>query len=532
MLRNVRFFNTAVLVPGGLIVVLCAVLLTAGCVPVREGVARGAPGRTAGQIDLFLRGDETASVDISFELAGIEVMAEDGTYTKIMERPVSINSIAVRGRQVLLAEKMLPEGRYRKIRLVVQRASIRKKGKRASLALPPGGIEIDVNITVRRGRNTSLFLSWDADASVAGGYMFRPSFSVSGQVPELSSLLVYVTNEDSDNVSVINRQLGEVVATVSVGSRPRGIAVGLRRERLRVYVVNSGSNSISVIDPTTNEVEQEIPIRFGREPEGIAVARGPSGEELLFVADYGSDTVSVVDATTYQEIDKIDVGNGPIAVAVDPPAEGITVSRSLDSGDVEVLRSYRERYFNVYVVNKDSRDVSVLRVDLDGKRFDEAARLGVEWNPVALAVDYTRGKVYVANHGSDRLSVIDIPGIIRGEGQGAVSNISNVGTTVTGIVVDPVFDRLYLLREVPGEVMIIRPFPRDYAAGDTTMPLVTGVVEVGTAPRSMVMDPEARRLYVVNRGSNNVTVVDKTSREVVEVIPVGKRPYGIAMFPY
>jgi len=532
MLNNVRFYKDSVVLPvSSVLLALCSLLLLTGC-PAVKG-PRGLPEHPRGQIDLFLRGADDASADISFDLAAVEIMAEDGAYREIMSTPLKVNSLSMRGRQILLAEKALPEGRYKRLRLVVRDAYVRKKERMARLALPAGGVEIAVDITVYRDQNTSLFLNWDPDASVVDGYMFKPVFSVKRQVPELSSLLVYVTNEDSDNVSVINRQSGEVVAAVRVGRDPRGIAAGLRRDRLRVYVANSGSNSISVIDPTTNKVEQEIPIRFGSEPEGIAVARGPSGGELIFVADYGSDTVSVVDATTYREIDKIDVGNGPIAVAVDPSAETVTMSRFLSPEDVNILRSYRERFFNVYVVNKDSRDVSVLRMDLQSRRIEEVARLSVEWSPVALAVDYQRGKVYVANYGSDRLSVINIIEVIKGNEKDAVSDISYVGGSVTGVVVDPVFDRLYLLRETPGEIVIIRPFPEDYpGGGGTTMPLVTGTIPVGTSPRSMIMDPEARRLYVVNRGSNNVSVVDKTAREVERVIPVGKKPYGIAMFPY
>ncbi|VAX30265.1 hypothetical protein MNBD_NITROSPIRAE03-1461 [hydrothermal vent metagenome] len=522
--------DAAVLARSFVFLVFCSFFLLTGCTAIKG--QRNVSGHSRGQIDLFLKGADDTSVDISFDLTAIDIMAEDGTYREITSTPLNINSIAVKGRQILLAEKSLPEGRYKKLRLVVKRALIRRKGRMARLALPSGGIEVAVNITVYKDQDTSLFLTWDADASVADKYLFKPVFAVKGQVPELSSLLVYVTNEDSNNVSVINRQLGEVVATVRVGRRPRGIAAGLRRDRLRVYVANSGSNSISVIDPTTNKVEQEIPIRFGSAPEGIAVARGPSGEDLIFVTDYASDTVSVVDAATYQEIDKVDVGNGPIAVAVDPPAETVTASRFLSLEDVNILRNYRERYFNVYVVNKDSRDVSVLRMDLQSGRLEEVARLSVEWSPVALAIDYQRGKVYVANYGSDRLSVIDIIKVIKGDEKGAVSDISDVGTSVTGVVVDPSFDRLYLLRKVPGEIMIIRPFLEDYYTVGTVMPLVIGTIPVGTSPRSMIMDPEVRNLYVVNRGSDNVSVVDRTAREVERIIPVGKNPYGIAMFPY
>jgi YVTN family beta-propeller protein len=46
------------------------------------------------------------------------------------------------------------------------------------------------------------------------------------------------------------------------------------------------------------------------------------------------------------------------------------------------------------------------------------------------------------------------------------------------------------------------------------------------------MDPEGRKIYVVNRGSDTVSEIDKTSRREERTFPVGKKPYGIAMFSY
>ncbi|MEW6676010.1 MAG: DUF4382 domain-containing protein [Nitrospirota bacterium] len=490
------------------------------------------PDISYGQITIFLNGPDKASLDITFDLLVVNIMAEDGTYREIMDTPLSINSITMTGRQMLLGERTLPEGRYEKLQLVVRQALIKRKGKMASLALPSEWIEVSLNITINKNQNTSLFLNWNADASIVDGYLFNPVFTVKGQVPELSTLLIYVTNEGSNNVSVINRQSGEVVATIMVGKKPRGIATGSRRERLKVYVANSGSNSISVIDPTTNKVENEIPLRFGREPEGIAVARVSSEKELIFVTNYSSNTVSVVDASTYQEIEKIDVGNGPIAVAVDPSVDNLSGTRFLSSENINILRSYREKYLNVYVVNKNSKDVSVLRMDTLKNRCEEVINVSVEWSPVALAVDYQKGKIYVANYGFDNLSIIDILQIIKGNKSGAVSAISNVGTSITGVIADPAFDRIYLLKEIPGEVIIIRPPSNDYSTLRTIVTPIIGTIAVGNSPRALILDPEARKLYVVNRGSNNVSVIDKTTRREEKVIPVGKRPYGIAMFPY
>jgi len=501
-----------------------------GCASVQEYIE--SPGTSNGQVTIFLNGPDKTSQDITFNLTAVNIMSEDGTYREIMGTPLNINSIAMTGRQMLLGERTLPEGRYKKLQLIVKQASIKRKGKMASLALPPEGIKVVIDITVNKNQNTSLFLNWNADASVVDGYMFSPVFSVKGQVPELSTLLIYVTNEGSNNVSVINRQSGEVVATVMVGRKPRGIATSLSKERPRVYVANSGSNSVSVIDPTVNKVELEIPIRFGREPEGIAVVRISPEKELIFVTNYGSNTVSVIDPLTQQEIERIGVGSGPIAVAVDPLIESTSGTRFLSFTDINLLKSYRERFLNVYVVNKNSKNISVLRMDILRGRLEDVINVNVEWNPIALAVDYQRAKVYVANYNFGNLSVIDILQIIKGNKTGALSAIINVGTSVIGVIADPDLDRIYLLKEFPGEIMIIRPFSEDFGTLRETMVPVMGTITVGNSPRSFISDPEGRKLYVVNRGSDTVSVVDKTTKREERVIPVGKKPYGIAMFPY
>lgn len=488
------------------------------------------PGLDEGQFSLYLNGPDKASLDISFDLLSVTLVAEDGTSRDVMTIPLGINSYAVMGRQILLSEKSLPEGKYTKLFLVVSEAYIRKNGRMAHLALPPEGIEIAIDIKVKKRQNTVLFLRWNPDTSVSDKYLFSPAFAVKGQIPELSTLLIYVTNEGSNNVSVINRELGEVVATIMVGDRPRGIAAGLRRERLKIYVANSGSNNISVIDPTVNKVEHVIPIRFGKEPEGIAVAGLSSDKELIFVTNYGSNTVSVVDAVTFQETEKINVGLGPVALAVDSPVEDLAGTRFLDFEDINVLRGYRKKFFNVYVANRNSNDVSVLRMDVQTNKIVDVVNINVEWRPIALSVDYRKGKVYVANYGSDKLSVIDILKIVKGNISGAVSTINNIGTFVTGIITNTAFDRMYLLKQSPGEIEIIRPFELSFDALKTIKPPVMGSIPVGKSPRSFILDPEIRKIFVVNRGSNNLSVIDKITRKEELVIPLGKDPYGIAIF--
>jgi YVTN family beta-propeller protein len=500
----------------------------AGCTTVEEQKSSFDPDR--GQFTLYLNGPDKPSLDITFELLSVAIVTEDGIPRKVSEVSKKINSISASSRQVLLGEIDVPEGTYKKIQLAFKQASIMKKGRSTSLALPYETIEIDIDRVIQKYQNTSLFLIWDSDASIGEGYQFNPVFLVKGQEQELSSLLIYVTNEYSNNVSVINRHSGQIVATIMAGKRPRGITTGMRKDPQRVYVANSLSNSISIINPETHKVENEIPIRLGWEPEDIVVFQSSPDNELIFVANYRSNSVSIIDTITYEEIEKIDVGIGPIALAVDPPAEDLIDSVFLSFQDINTLRTYREKNYNVYVANKNSNTLSVLRINLLDNRLEEVIHIDVEWTPVSIGVDYQRGRVYVANYNSDNLSVINILQLVKGNPSGAVSAIREVGHTVIGVISDPDIERIYLLKENSSEILIIRPYIDRFRATDDFVPIVIGTIPVGNRPRSFILDPEARNLYVVNSGSDTVSVINKTTKKQEKVIPVGRRPYGITVF--
>lgn len=486
-----------------------------------------------GQLTLYLNGPSEAILDISFDIEAISIVDEDGISHEVLAAPVAVSSSKVTGRQMRLGETDVPEAKYTALRFIVRDATVAKEKGAATLALPPDGlVEVLISARVQRGRNTTLFVLWEADTSVKEGYLFAPAFSVRGEAPELLPLLVFVSNEESGNVSVLNRQDDEVVATVKTGDRPTGVAAGQLIERLRVYVVNTGSNSVSIINPSDNRVEQEVPIRFGREPYGVAASAVSTGREVVFVANRGSDTVSAIDGQSYEEIDKAQVGNGPEALAADPPVQSFLASRFLSASDISLLAEFRERFVNVYVANRNSREVSVLRWDIRGNRFDsQAISVGVDWTPLDISVDPQRGKVYVTNYDSDKLSIIDMVQLVKGNTEAAVTTISNLGSTSTGVVADPSLDRIYLLNESSDDIILIRP-PREVpGVREPTLSPIVGTIRVGEAPRNLLIDNEGRKLYIVNRGDNTVSVVDKTTRRQIKVIPIGKKPYGITMFP-
>src|SRR5256885_7633113 len=76
---------------------------------------------------------------------------------------------------------------------------------------------------------------------------------------------VFVTNEKSDDVTVIDATTRKVVTTIPVGKRPRGVAVS--PDGRRVYVTNSNSDSLSVIDTKSLAVLRTVPA--GLHPQGV-----------------------------------------------------------------------------------------------------------------------------------------------------------------------------------------------------------------------------------------------------------------------
>ena len=77
-----------------------------------------------------------------------------------------------------------------------------------------------------------------------------------------------MANDFADSVVRIDPETNTVQATIPVGRRPTGIAVGSDA----VWVANAGDGTLSRIDPETNEVAKTI--RVGSSPSGVTAAAG------------------------------------------------------------------------------------------------------------------------------------------------------------------------------------------------------------------------------------------------------------------
>ena len=158
--------------------------------------------------------------------------------------------------------------------------------------------------------------------------------------------LVFVSNEGSGNVSVINPSTDRIVGSFAVGSGPYGITYDPAANTL--YVANSGSGTVSVVS-ASSYTPLVAPISVGGEPHD---ALYDSSTGTVFVSNSETDRVSVIDATDNAVTTTISVGSKPTGMALDPVSDSVYVANdgsdtisviAAASNDVSTRRSQSER---------------------------------------------------------------------------------------------------------------------------------------------------------------------------------------------
>lgn len=115
----------------------------------------------------------------------------------------------------------------------------------------------------------------------------------------LNTNYVYVSNEVSNTISVIDGNTNTKIASIPVGVNPSGITVN--PDTNHIYVANYVDGTVTVIDGNNNTViDRPIPLDFGL--EGITV--NPFTNRI-YVANAITTTLYVIDGNTASKINEI-----------------------------------------------------------------------------------------------------------------------------------------------------------------------------------------------------------------------------------
>jgi YVTN family beta-propeller protein len=170
--------------------------------------------------------------------------------------------------------------------------------------------------------------------------------SSSAPVPISNRDRVYIADQTSNTVSVINPANNSLLGRISLGNPRPNVLSPLYKGELNVHglgfspdhrtlaVISTGSNAVTLIDTATNAIKGTVYV--GRSPhEGFFT---PNGREL-WVTVRGEDYISVIDPKALKEVRQVKVAKGPGMLMFSPDGSRAYVCHSF-TAEFDVIDTY------------------------------------------------------------------------------------------------------------------------------------------------------------------------------------------------
>jgi len=332
---------------------------------------------------------------------------------------------------------------------------------------------------------------------------------------ELPSYLVFVSNERSGDVTVIDGATDSAVGSFPVGKRPRGIHA--TPDGRRVFVTLSGSprmapgldekrapadkraDALGVIDPSARKLIDRWHV--GSDPEQFAISKDG---KFAFVANEDDASTSIIDLDSGQLRGRIKVSEEPEGVGVDPTNGEVYVTCE-QKGEVFAIDPDQQRVIATIETGGRPRSVAFSR---DGSRAYIACENGGYVAVVDAREHKLLAKIQLPTGSLPMGTVVSADGKELYVSTGRGNAVAVIDTKKVGAQRSPL---LSARGEGEGEESIVARIP------------------VGERVWGIALDPSGTKIYTANGASNNVSVVDVKSRKELRRIKVGDGPWGIAV---
>jgi len=254
---------------------------------------------------------------------------------------------------------------------------------------------------------------------------------------------LYIACGDDDVIDIMDVAKLQVVGRLNTGPSPETFAMDERRRR--IYVSNEEGSSLSIIDMEENIVVHEVPT--GAEPEGVFISE--DGNSVYVTSEVG-DLVHLVDAEGGHVLQDVVVGTRPRRFAATPDRKELWVTAEL-SGEV-------------YIIDREKFEVT--------------------------------GKIEFLPPGMRKTDVTPVGLVMTKDGKTAFVTLGHAAHV---------------------------------AVVDVATRKIAGYILVGKRSWGVTLSRDEQTLFVANGFGDDITIIDVKSRKATISIPVGRIPWGVVI---
>ncbi len=326
---------------------------------------------------------------------------------------------------------------------------------------------------------------------------------------------IYVSNEKSGDVTVINGSDNQVLATIPVGKRPRGIHAS--PDGKTVYVALSGT-PISA------------PPQLDAKGNPIFVKGKDDDDDDTVKSDKSADAIGVIDVAQRKLTNKISAGSDPEEFAISKDGTQLYVSNE-DVKAASVINIANGKVEHIVAVGQEPEGVATAP---NGKHFYVTCEAGGDVYVVDTASYATVGhfKVNVRPRTMAFLPGGEI-GFIPSESTSELNVIDTVNFKVLKVIALPAGSRpMSVKMSLDGrKVYVSNGRAGTISVLDSHTYQLLASIKVGTRPWGIALSPDGKFLYSANGPSNDVSVVDLDSNKEVLRVKAGTSPWAVTVAP-
>lgn len=404
---------------------------------------------------------------------------------------------------------------------------------------PPSGTTVGVNINGGNVwiENQDFILAWGSSYGSGSFLLTTIDAGLGGTVGGHMSFIC-----GGGCTAILQQQLWFIPQPWRISWQGGGSTPGAHVEIPCNYPTGGPYNVVTkILDPTTGlftiagfQVQSAFFPPYGGRCAAAAVGSSPSDlafdstSDYMYVANLNSNNVTVVDTFDNLQIANLSVGSLPHHLGWDPASDEIFVP-NYGSGTISVISgttviaTLNGTYAPSYAVYNPYNHYEYIIEYSSGSASGVIDYVNTTNSMSSLFSSQNGGSVAAYDPNSNGIYYFTLPST----GTPAMCSVTSTnglgpcytmyGSDVVAMATDTVNSHVYAADEARNQVDVFS------APGQSVT-----VVNVGTSPDALAVDPNTGNVWVSNYASGTVSVIGATSNTVIATLTTGSSPAGVA----